>query len=95
MIFVYHASARSKSESPVANGAPSDKSFAGKREWNSSKTSVVKVLLSMTRCPVKLSKAAVSAAPESPRLRRERLKVAPSLIWNTIHVNGNSMEILI
>lgn len=80
MISVYHASARSKSESPVANGAPSDGSFAGKREWNSSKTSVVKVLLSMTRCPMKLSKAAVSAVPERPRLRRERLKEAPSLI---------------
>ena len=84
MISVYHASARSKSESPVAKGAPSDRSFAGKREWNSSKTSVVKVLLSMTRFPMKLSKLAVSAVPESPRLRRERLKVAPSLIWYRI-----------
>ena len=87
---MYHAAERSKSESPVANGAPSDKSFAGKREWNSSKTSVVKVLLSMTECPMKLSKEAVSAAPESPRLRRERLKVAPSLIFYKIYINRNS-----
>ena len=78
MISVYHASARSKSESPVANGAPSDRSFAGKREWNSSKSSVVKVLLSMTRCPMNCRKQPF--LQHLKVLGYERLEVDPSLI---------------
>jgi hypothetical protein len=79
MISVYHASTRSKSESPVLNGAPSAESFAGKRARIWAYRSGVRVLLSMTRWPMNCRNASSCAVPTSPRERTEPLKPVPSL----------------
>ena len=76
---MYHAAPRSKRESPVLNGAPRAGSFAGKSLMNVLNTSFVIVLLSITRCPIKLTKACVSAAPDRPRFPSVVLNVVPSL----------------
>lgn len=54
-------------------------SLAGKSVMNVLITSLVRVLLSITRWPIKLTKACVSAVPDRPRFASVVLNVVPSL----------------
>lgn len=79
MLSVYHASALSKRESPVLNGAPSAESLAGYKELMVLKMSCVTVDGSISRSLINVSNLAVSCAAGTLRFRTDWLKLVPSL----------------
>lgn len=66
----------------MLNGAPKLGSFAGKNSLKRSRTSWVRVVLSMTSARMKLSKVEACASPVKLRPNTETTKVFPSLTWN-------------
>ena len=81
MLSVYHASARSKRESPVAKGAPFALELAGYNSWIRFKVAVVSLESSIRSLRMKSSKAASSCPGGTPRPETFLLNPVPSLVY--------------